>query len=166
MPVVTATIHDRLETDFKTYIVNLNLLSTTGKTGSIGQNVIVQNLLEKLHVPSWPAVLITAQALSEEEEDGSFEEDYVVYPVMILICDVSRPQIQQCRADYLAWRHAIAQHLRGLVNYPLLPNCPEMQDVRVRNNPILPDSMAVKEYVQSGLIALCHTTEPRLRNGA
>jgi len=160
-----ATLHDRLETDLQALIQGMNLQSVSGKTGNIGSNVVVQNLTEKLHVPKWPAVLVTAKALAEEEDGGSFEEDYVVYPVLVLVCDIARPQIQSLRPDYLSWRHDIMQRLRGLVNYPLLPNCPETQVIEVRAAPVLPDDVEAKQYVQSGLTALCHTSEARRRGG-
>jgi hypothetical protein len=161
--MATAAIHDRLEQDLQALVQALNLTTTTGATGSVGQNVLIQQLEDSLGVPTWPAVIVTAQGLAEEEGDSNFEDDVVIYPVLILVCDSARGNAQAARPDYLAWRRQIAATLRGLVNYPLLTSTPECHDVRVRDLPALPDSAAVKQYVVQGLVAECHTNELRIR---
>lgn len=159
-------IQTRLLTDLQTLIQGLNLQGTTGATGSIGQNVFVQLLGETLNIDTWPAVLLTTEGEAEEEQNEAenFEEDGVTYPVKIFICDPMRPAYQTARDDYFSWRHAIAQALRDLVIYPLLPTTPECHRVRLRNLPIVPAELKQKQYVVCGMVALCDTNEPRVRD--
>jgi hypothetical protein len=161
---MATSIQGRLLLDLVTLIKSLNLVSATAATGSIGDNVLGMAIAEELNVAVYPAVLVYVPDSGEEEEDDStYEADAVVYPCPILIVDQMRGNFQQARDDYSSWRHAIAQALRGLVAYPLLPNCPELADVRLRNAPPIPRDTLLHPIFRSGLTATCHTTEPRVR---
>jgi hypothetical protein len=162
--MATGVICNRLIVNLVSFIQGLNLQGTPGVTGNIGSNVYAQWESEGLNI-QLPAVIVTTQGMTEEEGDSSFEEDYVTYPILILVVDHAHPAFQEALADYLRWRHDIARNLRGLVAYPLLPDCPELHDVRLRNLPIADERIPYRQYVRSGFIALCHTNEPRLRNG-
>lgn len=162
---MAAALHDRLQTDLQALVQGLALVGAAGIVGDIGQQVFVQTGKDPLLIGAFPCVVITAQGESEEEgPDSTFEDDSVTYPARLLICDSALASVQQARAIYAGWRHTIAQTLRGLVAYPLLPNCPELVNVEVRNLAVFPEDAVKQGRVVSGLVALCDTTEPRLRN--
>ena len=160
-----SAIQTRLLSDLQAQIQALDLTGSTGATGDIGQNIFVQLLNETLNITTWPAVLLSVEGEAEEEQNEAenFEEDCVTYPVKILLVDTMRPGYQKARDDYYSWRHAIAQALRGLVNYPLLTNTPECHVIYVRNLPIVTVELKRQQFVVCGVVALCHTNESRVR---
>lgn len=177
MALNTGPLHYRLMADIKDLIVAMQLSKLTGgdpnapgsiyeQTGDVKNNVYVQMLGEKVH-PNMPAVIITEQGLLEEEllaEVGTFEEDWVMYPVLIAVCDKSKTNLHRAFPTYLSWRHDIAQKLRGLVYDLILPSCPELCTIYIREMPIFePDAHELPQMV-SAIVALCWTHETRLRN--
>ena len=160
----TGVVPVRLENDLVSLIQGMGLLGDSGVTGDIGQNVYKQWESEGLNI-QLPAVIVTMQGMTEEEGDSSFEEDYVTYPLLVIIVDHARPAFQAANDVYQRWRHDIMRTLRGLVAYPLFPNVPELHDVRMRPLPVADDRIPFRQYARTGFIALCHTNEPRLRNG-
>jgi hypothetical protein len=177
MPIQTpnTAIQDRTMQDIAAIITNL--ISAGKLQGTVNvdigiQKVYIQLIQEELNVASFPCVLVTTQDETEEEdeENSTFEEDWVIYPVRIMICDPMSPNYQARRPDYQRWRHVIAQALRGLCNYTdglnnsILANTPEAFDVRLRNLPVIDARLPENQFVQSGMVALVHTQETRLRN--
>lgn len=160
-----SAIQTRLQSDLQGLIQGLNLIGTTGATGSIGTNVFTQLLGETLNVDAFPAVFINVEGEQEREqnEGENFEEDGVTYPVKILIVDLMRPAYQTARDDYYTWRHAIAQMLRDLLIYPLLPTTPECFRILVRNLPIVTLELKRQQFVVCGMVAECDTTETKVR---
>lgn len=160
-----SAIHDRLATDLQAVIQTLELSGSSGVIGDIGDNVYVQLAEEELNV-LFPCVLVSTVGESEEEGESDLEDDVVVYPVRISILDQMAPNYQQRRATYQSWRHQIARKLRGLVNYPLLENVPELHDVRLRNLPTVDPRLPEQAFFQAGMVAMCFTNETRSRSGA
>jgi hypothetical protein len=159
---------DRLLTDMVALVQGLNLQGSQDGNGNtitpnLGTNVFDQMTFDESNV-AWPACIVTYEDESEEEGESTFESDVVIYPVRVLIADRVSERWQQSRPDYLRWRHSIAQTLRGLVDQPLLPNCPELFDVRLRNLKIFDPRTREYQFVVTGLIAQCYTAEPRQRN--
>ena len=160
-----SAIHDRLLTDLQGLIQSLDLSGSSGVIGDIGSNVYVQLAEEELNV-LFPCVLVSSVGETEEEGESDLEDDVVIYPVRISILDQVAPNYQQRRPTYQDWRHQIARKLRGLVNYPLLDNVPELHDVRLRNLPTVDPRLPEHAFFQAGLVALCYTNETRTRSGA
>lgn len=132
-------------------------------------NVIVQQVEERLQLPAncWPAVILTNQGMTEEENEAgsTFEDDAVIYPVAVVVVDRHRPNYQAARADYLYFRRTIQNKLRGLVNPPLLLNTPEVSDIRLENLQAIPAEIAELDTPAMGFVARCFAWEARTRGG-
>jgi hypothetical protein len=154
-------IWDRAEQDIQGLIQGLNLTCADGSTGNIGDNVYVQSIWDQLNIQTWPCVLVSAQDVQEQELESDFEEDWVAYPVVVLICDQQQVDFQSTRGTYLSWRQQIAQMLRDrerVVPQPvLLPTTPECSRIVVEDGPNLPADCPVLAFVYSSLTAMLWT---------
>lgn len=157
----------RLMTDLAGLIAGLNLTTTTTATASI-QSVIVWSLEDQLNIPTFPVVIVTNVGLveTEDEDHSNFEEDWVNYPVSILIVDTQRNDYQTAQKTYRAWRRTMQTTFRGLVNPNpgLTINCPEFNDCRLSNQEVVPKEIMEKQFSVSGFIALCRCNEARVRS--
>ena len=59
---------------------------------------------------------------------------------------------------------AVERELRGRVNKPLTPNCPELFEMRVRNLPSIPRGAPTPELVVSSLLAMGQAAIARAAN--
>lgn len=155
-------IHERCCQDIASLIGELGLAGQFGVMPDLAR-IYVQLLEEQLQL-LFPCVLVTTQGQSEEELESSFEEDYVNYPVRVMILDPMAPNYQARRPIYLRWRLAIAQMLRGRVHHPLLPSTPECWDIRLANLPTVDEKAPEHPFYRAGLVAWCHTSTARIRN--
>jgi len=171
---VTGVIHDRLQQDLALVIQAMNLVGSKNDagqtvTGDIGENVFTQLNFDESNI-KYPCVLLTCEDETEEDDDAtSFEEDGVIYPVRILICDRVSTRWQNSRADYLRWRWTIQQTLLGLPagvqGASFLPDVPECWDIRLRRLKVYDAKLPQYQFMVSGLVALCRTMTPRWRGG-
>src|SRR5947209_20415780 len=104
--MATPTLHDRILTDLASLVTGLGL---QGQAGVIGPpQTFVEEQDAQLQVP---CVLVSARGLQEQEDESSFEQDYVTYPALLMVCDTPRPTYAQVGPVLKGWRHAIAQKL-------------------------------------------------------
>ena len=168
MAATIDSIHDRAMTDLQALIQGLisdgSLPASSPSVPQGPQSVYVQMLPDESNIV-FPCMLITCEGAAEEESEYStFEEDGVVYPVAVGICDRVSMRYQEARPVYQAWRRTIMRAIRGLVSAPILPTCTEAVDVRLRPKMIFDPKAREYQFLVSGFTALVYTVEPRLRN--
>ncbi len=159
-------LYTRLLTDTQALVQSLDLVTDQPSiVASIGRNVYVltRGANQRLEM-TYPSVLVTNEGQAELELPSDFVYDHVEYPVSILIYDQPTTPIQEAQNTYRAWRHQIAVALRGLVNRPILPDCPELYDVRVQNGQSIPAGVPARDQVVSVLTAMYKTAELRQKN--
>lgn len=163
--MAAATLQERLLEDVRALIQGLNLTASSGATGDVGDNVVVQWQRERLNVAAYPAVVVSCEGESEEltSDLSSTEQRGTVYPVLVEVVDQARTDFQAARTDYLAWRHAVVGALHEKTNAatpPVLPNCPECAFVRVRPLKVENKAPAAPAPV-TGVLAECDCAEAR-----
>ena len=168
------SVSDRIDLDLVALIKNLELkalpitLANGAVMGDIGDNVYARGISADTTDMNFPAVEINSDGLREEEGESNFEEDVVIYRKRILIADhASVLEAASYSAQYLMWRETIMRTLRGLVARPLLPDVPELQDVRLEPESVFDAQQQGGKFMWliSGFVAKFTTNQPRLRNG-
>lgn len=169
---VTGVIHDRLQQDLAAILIALNLQgSKDGKgntvTGNVGTNVYTEQTFDESNV-KYPCIVLCYEDESEEDDDeaANFEEDGVIYPIRLLICDRTSQRWQDSRPDYLRWRWTVSQVLLGLdANPGFFPDVPECWGIRLRRLKIYDPQAPKYQFMVSGMVVLCRTVTPRWRGG-
>lgn len=175
MALPTTSIHDRAMADIAAIISALNLQGAkdaNGNTivGDIGSHVYEQMWPDESNIV-FPNVLLTVEDVAEEDDDEAmnFEEEAVAYPIRILICDHNSERFQQARPTYERWRDILRYKLKGLYAGgidPILPNTPEVWQVKIRDNMKIFDAQRPHyQFMVSGFVALCRSTTPQWRGG-
>ena len=164
-------LQSRLMADVQALIAGLDLTASSGATGDVGGNVVVQWERERLNLATLPAAVVSCEGESEgvTNELSNSEQRGTTYPVRVEVVDQGRPDYQAARTDYLAWRHAIIKALHEKTNahdppaaspLPVLPNCPECAYTRARPARVAPDEAAQAQVV-AALTVECYCVEAR-----
>lgn len=144
------SIHERVRQAVKAEIEDLDLPGITG--------VHVQSFPDENNA-MMPAVLVTLEELAEEEGEAStFQHIHLVLPVNVLVCGKDPKDLQARGADYLGWRHAIADHFRDLVT---LPDVSECWDVDVKPLKVVDADPKWFQFFASGLVVRAHVSKLR-----
>lgn len=151
--------------DLQNLVVGLNLQGERNVIADIADNVLVQLIGEELNIASFPAVVILMEDESGDEDPmtTTFLTDGVTYPVKVVIRDQMATNYQQRRRYYQLWRETIATAIRGLCVPPIFADAPECWDIRVKFMKMPGQSDAKKTFIETGVIAFCHTNLPRTK---
>lgn len=147
-------LHERIVAGVFTVIQGLGLASSNGG----GNPTIYKQTLPEGRVVACPGVFVTFEDVTEEEE-YSFENQVITYPVPVTLFDRQPGEDQTWRPGFLGWRKQLFDVFRPMTT---LPGCPEVWDIRLQGKVAIPSALLNSTeymYVVSGLILKVATNE-------